>query len=281
MRYIDLAKLPIPAEWSDVELGLLAELELMTPQQRSAAFGTSRYRVWTWWARLLRGLSYDKCWYSERRLPSGKADVDHFRPKSAVSKKDAPEGHEGYWWLGVLVRNFRFSSQVCNQLRVDKKAGQALGKGTRFPLEPGCLRAASPSQDVARERPLLLDPTIRADVALIWFNEDGTVTSRNKDLGSIEAQRVMASRDCYHLNEQDVLTQRGVVCQTVRRLACALAKLEEDAADGDDAARRKLVRYKLRLLEMTRDYAEFSAAARATLKAYDFIRSAKEVLDAA
>ena len=56
-------------------------------------------------------------------------------------------------------------------------------------------------------------------------------------------------------------------------------ELESKVSDGDADARRKLIEKKIELIEKTRDYAEFSAAARATLKAYDYIPSAKEVLD--
>jgi hypothetical protein len=280
MRYIDSSKLPVPAELSAVESDLLGELRLMTPQERSKAFASEKYRAWSWWAQLLRTVSYDKCWYSECRLPPDTGDVDHFRPKNAVAKQDEPGGHGGYWWLGVLVSNFRFSSENCNRLRRDEKAGMTLGKGTRFPLEPGCTRVRDEYGDITTEKPLLLDPTVEADVKLLWFDEEGRAESLNPDPDSLDARRVEASRQCYHLDEQRILTKRGAVCLEVRRLARLIAQREPAADKGDAAARRALVKHKLALLAMTRDYAEFSAAARATLKAYDYVRSVKEVLDA-
>jgi len=109
MRFIDLSKLAIPAEWAAEEMCLVNGLATMTPEERSEAFKKTKFKVWALWSKLLRGLSYDKCWYSEFRVTGASADVDHYRPKNAVSKDDAPAGHEGYWWLGVLVSNFRFS----------------------------------------------------------------------------------------------------------------------------------------------------------------------------
>ncbi len=68
------------------------------------------------------------------------------------------------------------------------------------------------------------------------------------------------------------------MCAEVKRIAETLEELETEVAGGNGDARRKLIERKIKLFEMTREYAEFSAAARATLKAYDYIRSAKEIL---
>lgn len=278
MRFIDTSKLPRPSEWSAEEVRLLGELAVMTAEERSKAFATEKYRVWAKWSDLLEGLSHGKCWYSEIRGAGARGEVDHFRPKNAVAKEDAPAGHEGYWWLGVLLSNFRFSCQVCNRRLKDENTGEMLGKGTRFPLQEGSHRAAKQADPLPAEQCLLLDPTVKADVDLIWFNEDGTVSCTNPDEESLEFKRVKASRDCYHLDDDPILTKRGVVCRNVKRLAETLEELERKVVAGDADARRTLIERKLVLYEMTRDYAEFSAAARATLKAYDFTASAREIL---
>ena len=125
-------------EWSAEETRLLGELDAMTPEQRSEAFKKkAKFRVWVLWTKLLRGLSHDKCWYSEFRVTGASPDVDHYRPKNTVSKEDAPAGHDGYWWLGVLVSNFRLSCQDCNRRKEDERTGEVLGKGPRFPLQEG------------------------------------------------------------------------------------------------------------------------------------------------
>jgi hypothetical protein len=250
----------------------------MTPEKRVEVFKKEKYRVWAIWSHLLKGLSHGKCWYSEFMVTGASGDVDHFRPKSAVAKEDAPGGHGGYWWLSVLLSNFRFSCQTCNRRAEDERTGEIQGKGTRFPLEEGCQRAANQTEPIANERPLLLDPTVKSDVELLWFNQDGTVACTNPDKESFDLERVEASRICYHLDDPNILTRRGDVCAKVKRIAETLEELENHAARGDDDARRKLIERKIELFELTREYAEFSAAARATLKAYDYIRSAKEVL---
>lgn len=211
-------------------------------------------------------------------MVGGEGDVDHFRPKNAIAKEDEPGGHEGYWWLGVSVSNFRYSCQTCNRRKEDERAGKTLGKGTRFPLQAGCTRVAVPTQPLASEQPLLLDSTVKADVDLLWFDQDGTVTCKNPDKNSLDWKRVDASRDCYHLDEPKILGRRGEVCSRVKNIAETLEEFENEASAGDEDARRKLLEKQVELLTMTRPYAEFSAAARATLKAYSYIRSANEVL---
>lgn len=276
MRFIDLSSLPMPAEWTAEEVGLVNDLAKMTPDERSKAFKTEKYRVWALWSKLLRGLSHGKCWYSEVRPIGAKGDVDHFRPKNAVAKEDAPVKHDGYWWLGVLVNNFRFSCQVCNRRLEDETTGQVQGKGTRFPLRDSATRADN-CAPLTAEEPLLLDPTVRADVDLIWFNQDGTVTCKSAD-PAMKA-RVEASRVCYHLEDIDILTSRGAVCAEVKEIAETLEEWEKKTTAGESGARRTLIQKKIRLLELTREYSPFSAAARATLKGYDYIDSAKEVLE--
>lgn len=278
MRFVDLSKLPIPAEWGDEERHLLGELAAMSSKERSEAFKKEKYRVWALWSRLLEGLSHGKCWYSELRVTGAAGDIDHFRPKNKVAKEDAPEGHDGYWWLGILLNNFRFCCQLSNRRIEDEETGEIQGKGTRFPLFDRNTRAREGTDPLDRERPLLLDPTVKSDTELLWFNQDGSISSRNPDKDSLDYRRVEASRLCYHLDDVNIRTRRGTVCAEVKRIAETLEELENGVAGGNGDARRKLIERKIKLLEMTREYAEFSAAARATLKAYDYIPSAKEVL---
>ena len=109
----------------------------------------------------LQEAQHRKCCYCENRAnaavdvkpasPSTRGcagSVEHYRPKGAVrqdqkSKKLFP----GYYWLAYSWNNLYWCCQECN--------GR---KNNLFPLEDPAARARSHRDDVAGEKPLLLDP---------------------------------------------------------------------------------------------------------------------------
>ena len=85
-----------------------------------------------------------RCCYCERyRDETRESDVEHFRPKTAVS--GTPTLKPGYWWLAYEWSNLLFACKTCNQKF----------KGTKFPITGK--RARKKSDSLAKESPLLID----------------------------------------------------------------------------------------------------------------------------
>lgn len=117
---------------------------------------------------------FGKCAYCEAPIPDfQRGDVEHFRPKQRVTdENDEPvlltdadgavrldaDGqslqHPGYPWLAYDWRNLLPSCTICNQ---PATIGQRkIGKHCRFPVDG---RHAETADEVAQERPFLIDPT--------------------------------------------------------------------------------------------------------------------------
>lgn len=99
------------------------------------------------WGKLkehLQDLYRDKCAYCDGAYqPFGYGDVEHFRPKGAVTEDPT---HPGYWWLAYNPNNYLPSCQLCNQL----------AKKNHFPINGK--RAMGPKDSLAAEDPLLMHP---------------------------------------------------------------------------------------------------------------------------
>ena len=110
----------------------------------------------------LEDLFRRKCAYCESfTTATSPWDVEHFRPKKAVS---AATAHPGYFWLAYTWENLYLSCQFCNQRRRDQPTteeptlGPAKGKLDQFPLSDESTRAMKPGDNLAAEARLLLDP---------------------------------------------------------------------------------------------------------------------------
>lgn len=96
-----------------------------------------------------------KCVYCESR--HGVLDIEHFRPKNSVtdaSRAPAPDGtaraHPGYYWLAYDLDNLMVACRDCN----------TGWKGDQFPLEDEQCRAWASTDDLAREKPMLINPLV-------------------------------------------------------------------------------------------------------------------------
>lgn len=92
---------------------------------------------------------YGKCCFCEGKFEAhASGDVEHYRPKGAVKqRKDSEALYPGYYWLAYSWKNLYYSCNICNST-----------KGSFFPLADPALRARSHTDDLAREKPLILDP---------------------------------------------------------------------------------------------------------------------------
>lgn len=153
----------------------------------------------------LEELFHRKCAYCEARLGEVDWQVEHFRPKRSVAER--PD-HPGYYWLAYTWENLYPSCVPCNQSRQDKPlwddpvAGATEGKADQFPIEDENLRVMCPGDDLALERPLLLDPcNDDPETALIYT----TLGEIEPALGNFRAEE---SIRVFHLTRRRLRNQR-------------------------------------------------------------------------
>ena len=231
MRYIDIRQLPHPNGWHARSMQALADLrtEIATADAQARKTGadhklarrqaianglSSRQRIWRDMSATLAQLSNSKCWYSESQNPTSDKNVDHFRPKGKVVEDLR---HEGYWWLAFDSRNYRYASQWCNQVRRDAVSGTSGGKAARFPLQPNSFRAYQETDDIRRERPLLLDPINPEDCRLLTFRTDGRPIP-TAPAATADHDRAQVSIDAYHLHCHALVTERRAVAGRIQRI---------------------------------------------------------------
>jgi hypothetical protein len=280
MRYVDIALIELPPGWQSDADQTLTDLRNEIVQAESAAHlaGTdpiaarraaiaaglnprARQQIWQTLKTRLAALRKGKCWYSESLNPTSDKDVDHFRPKNRV-EEDAT--HEGYWWLAFSVPNFRYSSQWCNQRRVDGVHGTSGGKSDHFPLRAHGIRARQEGDDLDLEDPELLDPIDPDDWKLLTFLPDGYPTPA-KPVGTAEHRRAATSIEVYHLHCKPLVNGRVAVAGTIQRIVQDLETLRSKI---DDPKMRKLYKGRQKdLLRAIDDDSEYSAAALAYARA--------------
>jgi hypothetical protein len=280
MRFVDISLLELPKGWQGEADQALNALRNEVTQAEAAARASgddpiaarraaisagldrpTRQKIWRDLAPCFGVLRKGKCWYSESLNPTSDKNVDHFRPKNRV---DEDPLHEGYWWLAFTPQNFRYSSQWCNQRRVDKVNGTSGGKADHFPLCPNGVRARQEGDDLELEGPELLDPIDPDDWKLLTFLPDGFPTPAKAE-GTAEHERATASIDVYHLHCKPLVNGRAAVAGTVQRIIQDLERLRPRI---DDLKIRAL--YKSREIELLRAIhpdAEYSAAALAYARA--------------
>lgn len=280
MRFVDIGPLQFPAGWQGRANQALVELRNEIAQADAAAHAAAedpaaarkaaittglgrpaRQQIWRDLSPHLSTLSKGKCWYSESLNPASDKNVDHFRPKARVEEDPA---HEGYWWLAFTSRNFRYSSQWCNQRRLDDVHGTRGGKSDHFPLLPNGVRARREADDLELEDPELLDPIDPDDWKLLTFLPDGYPTPAKPE-GTAAHHRAAKSIEIYHLHCKPLVNGRLAVAGAIQRIVQDLERLRPKI---DDLQMRAF--YKSRHVELLRAIhpdSEYSAAARAYARA--------------
>jgi len=280
MRYVDISLLECPDGWHRRADQALNELRREIEQAESAARATGqdpaaargaaiksglgrpvRQEIWRELKPHLERLRKGKCWYSESLNPMSDKDVDHFRPKSRVEEDVT---HEGYWWLAFTAENYRYSSQWCNQRRVDETHGTSGGKWDHFPLCAGGIRARQEGDDLELEQPELLDPIDPEDWKLLTFLPDGYPTPARSP-GTIEHRRATTSIEVYHLHCKPLVNGRVAVASAIQRI---VQELERIRPRIEDPKMRALYRNReIELLRAIHPDTEYSAAALAYARA--------------
>jgi hypothetical protein len=234
------------------------------PAVERVAFIKKKSHIWRSFKRHLRAMSYGKCWYSEAMGPQSPYDVDHFRPKSEAQRSETVKD-DGYPWLAFDWDNFRYSAERSNRLSTDEVTGETVGKSSWFPLVDGSPVACWDNRPIDVERPLLLDPIKKADVALIDVGSDGRMKASTTCVGTGKL-RVVASVRYFGLDLPDVLeARRGVMRDVNDRVDILLKCLEvanahDAAADGIPVEEQRSA-----ITSLTLPNSPFALAARAKL----------------
>lgn len=176
--------------------------------------------------RRLEELFHGKCAYCETFYSaSAPVDVEHFRPKGAVSDDDT---HPGYWWLGMVWTNLLPCCIDCNRKRQQRSPPSSTslvdlyehskahalpsfqsGKKDSFPLAAGGTRLLAESNSYADEKALLLDPTRDEPAEHLRFyvgSPLGLVVPETK--AGIPSERGAMSIQIYGLNRLGLVQDR-------------------------------------------------------------------------
>lgn len=153
----------------------------------------------------LSEIYHHKCAYCESTIThSAPLQVEHYRPKADVDKKDLQTGeiHKGYYWLGNEWSNLLLACQNCN--------GKG-AKGNRFPIAG--IRLLNHPNDVTHysilheamlaEMPFLLNPELVDPLDHLYLDQDGFMHGKS-DCGKI-------SIDVYNLNREGLRTRRQTI----------------------------------------------------------------------
>lgn len=118
-------------------------------------------------------LQHNKCCFSEAKLNGDYGDVEHFRPKGRLGEGSSNiKSYPGYYWLAYSWGNLLLCKQMINQSY----------KKDFFPLINNDDRACNHNEDLALERPVLIDPSQEDPRDHIRFHRDEPVgiTDRGK-----------------------------------------------------------------------------------------------------
>ena len=191
-----------------------------------------------------RGFFFNKCWYTEVILIGQDSHIDHFRPKAGILpfeqyKYNTPLKEFGYYWLKNDPRNYRLCCIYAN-----RKTGDG-GKGCYFPLSDDSPLLSEDGSEV--EKPLLIDPCKREDVALVSFMGNQVVaTSANP----LDQTRVKVSKKIYNLIDPYIMAERTKTWNSVEQILASY--------QSGDITRSYCVR---QLNELVSRDAQFSACA--------------------
>ena len=135
--------------------------------------------------------------------------MDHFRPKNQSTDD---QGNiilaDGYWWLAYDYLNYRLSCEKSN------RSFESGGKNDMFPLKPGTIPA---TQGNKNDIPLLLDPCVDSDVALIDCNEAGKIIALSSDpyeISLVEVSKRVYNWDCFNAARKTIRSK----CKTALEL---------------------------------------------------------------
>lgn len=264
MRYINTEEVRkrLPAGWESKAQRALDRVRA-TPEAERPRAVSRRAAVWQALKGILEEISHGKCWYCESIQERSDNVVDHYRPKSRnLNDPDVLGEHQGYWWLAFDWRNYRYSCTYCNSRRTDPTTGKSGGKHDSFPLFNPAQTVLNENADIAREQPMLLDPTVATDPTLLSYEPDGRVSPRYTEEDYPRYfQRARMSIDLYHLDYYKSKERRQVLYNDLKQLVEDGNIYFRRAASGDTTVAHAFEQVVRRLMGVIQPEAEFSAAA--------------------
>ena len=185
--------------------------------------------IWSALKQYLYLLSENKCGYCEVDVfPVSLGEVEHYRPKGRVDEDTAAK-HQGYYWLAYDPNNYVPTCPQCN-------GGK--GKTNRFPISGK--RSTKPGDDLAAEKPLLLNPFHKESPAKhLRFH----VREDDPAFGQIKGRTPTGkkSEEIYRLNRGGLLTSRKqeltVLLERLRLVWGDPQKLENLMVEIEEARR--------------------------------------------
>jgi uncharacterized protein (TIGR02646 family) len=165
-------------------------------------------------------MSFNKCAYCEIDVSAGfDGDVEHFRPKGAVLKKDGTLQKPAYYWLASEWDNLFLSCDHCNKGRKRKGSDGKIvtsGKQNQFPLTDERKRLRRDTQKVKDEEPyqLLIDPCKWDPQKHLQFSEDGVVKAKNSK--TIWGKRAQKTIEVFALYRNPLVKARARHAKTIR-----------------------------------------------------------------
>jgi uncharacterized protein (TIGR02646 family) len=265
MRYInrDEIELRITETWKEDARKAFEEVKQVAVDERHAKTNL-RAKVWQSIKALLASVSFEKCWYCEVKIERADGAVDHYRPKNKVT--ECPD-HEGYWWLAFDWSNYRYSCTYCNSRRTGEDTTG--GKHDHFPLLIEEDRAREPTDDLRKEKPILLDPMRAVDVTLLSFRPNGEPEpAYDESEQPTWYTRAKNSISLYHLDLAQTETARHNLFLKVKRLVADGDRFFDQAKAGNELAEEALDGKMDDLSELIRDRAALAGVARLYLQGF-------------
>jgi uncharacterized protein (TIGR02646 family) len=204
--------------------------------------------------KALCAAQHGKCAFCEPCLThTGYGDVEHLRPKAGYKQRprDALR-RPGYYWLAYEWDNLFFSCQLCNQRF----------KRNLFPLANPRQRARSHREDLARERPLLINPGQVDPAAYLGFREEMAHPVRRRREGKTTIQAL-------GLNRKELVEVRLRHLTTVRDYIETRKELTEFLRSKGPVPKfqARLESIDIRLRALAEDRSEYAAMTRAAIHA--------------
>ncbi len=194
----------------------------------------------------LVAMQHEKCAYCESKVTHVSAgDVEHFRPKGRSKQADGTVLLvRGYWWLAYTWDNLLFACAKCNQS----------GKRDLFPLGNAANVCLQPSDPLAKESPLFIDPVaVDPEPQIEWRGgvPRGLTTAAETTITGLDLRR------------RPLAVRRDEHYRTVKHFREIHLALE---AKGDPADAELLARNRAKLAAWEGDSAEYAGMIRAAVK---------------
>jgi hypothetical protein len=241
-------------EWLEKAASLTCQLIKAPNKAARDKIIDANSQVWGEIKEWLETFSYGKCWFSEARDTFSHWQVEHFRPKKEAKEPD----RDGYWWRAFDYLNYRLCGNVGNAK-----------KGSYFPLRPQSMAASCPEDNCDDEAPLLIDPTVAADVMLLTFANGGrAVPAVPIEQDPWHYERAKVSIERYKLNDHPpLLRARASIWNACQVDFKELKALLVDQAKHHSPTRAERIRSIAgRLIKRGQPGSEFSSVARAFLR---------------